>query len=207
MPQTELQSLTRWPSEMLSLSNLAKHTEHHIHLDEGRDFVKEFLESLDSTSMPEHDPEPAVAEPIDTNQDNLDHSRQQQQSHKSKRKRKSQDSPEVPRPSINNVTVSTVPRTRHGDSSAVIDGTGYRDNPRPTAHDDPKNAKKQRQILDLELEIQQLDINQPRKTSTSARECPGGRSTRPTTGKKLCIAIDGVPGTKLAVNITMTKTW
>ncbi|KAI8601395.1 hypothetical protein EDD21DRAFT_108493 [Dissophora ornata] len=199
MPQNELLSLTRCPSEMLNLANLAKHTKHHSQLDKDRDFVKEFLESLKpKKSAPKRGPKPAVTKPMDTNQGNLDRSRQQRQSHKSKRKRRSQESPEVPRPSINDVTAPTAPRRRHGASPAVVDGTKYRDNPRPTTEaletqGDPKAAKKRKQVLDVEFEIQQLDINQPSKTPTSARKRRGSRSTKPATGKKPYVALDGAP--------------
>ncbi|KAF9133336.1 hypothetical protein BGW39_010041 [Mortierella sp. 14UC] len=43
-------------SAMLSQSNLAQHTQHHQELDESRDFVREFLDTLDPFSAPQADP-------------------------------------------------------------------------------------------------------------------------------------------------------
>jgi hypothetical protein len=41
---------------MLNQDNLAQHTQHHQELDESRDFVREFLETLDPSSAPQSDP-------------------------------------------------------------------------------------------------------------------------------------------------------
>lgn len=41
---------------MLNQDNLALHTQHHQELDESRDFVREFLDTLDPSSAPQSDP-------------------------------------------------------------------------------------------------------------------------------------------------------
>lgn len=41
---------------MLNQDNLAQHTQHHQELDESRDFVREFLDTLDPSSAPQSDP-------------------------------------------------------------------------------------------------------------------------------------------------------
>lgn len=41
---------------MLNQDNLEQHTQHHQELDESRDFVREFLETLDPSSAPQSDP-------------------------------------------------------------------------------------------------------------------------------------------------------
>ncbi|KAF9107328.1 hypothetical protein BGX29_006693 [Mortierella sp. GBA35] len=43
-------------SAMLNQNNLAQHTQHHQELDESRDFVREFLDTLDPSSAPQTDP-------------------------------------------------------------------------------------------------------------------------------------------------------
>ncbi|KAF9141754.1 hypothetical protein BG015_001175 [Linnemannia schmuckeri] len=43
-------------SAMLNQDNLAQHTQHHQELDESRDFVREFLDTLDPSSAPQSDP-------------------------------------------------------------------------------------------------------------------------------------------------------
>ncbi|KAF9436386.1 hypothetical protein BGZ76_004117 [Entomortierella beljakovae] len=48
------------PASPLNNENLIKHTEYHRKLDQKRDFVKEFLDSLISTAKPESNPQPAV---------------------------------------------------------------------------------------------------------------------------------------------------
>ncbi|KAF9187702.1 hypothetical protein BGZ51_001149 [Haplosporangium sp. Z 767] len=55
-------SFSATSSAMLSLENLAKHTQHHKELNVKRDFVKEFLEALDQAAAPEHGPAQGPAE-------------------------------------------------------------------------------------------------------------------------------------------------
>ncbi|KAF9907633.1 hypothetical protein EC991_010752 [Linnemannia zychae] len=43
-------------SVLLNQNNLAQHTQHHQELDESRDFVQEFLDTLDPLSAPQTDP-------------------------------------------------------------------------------------------------------------------------------------------------------
>ncbi|KAF8945157.1 hypothetical protein BGZ47_003153 [Haplosporangium gracile] len=43
-------------SAMLNQGNLAQHTQHHQELDESRDFIREFLDTLDPSSAPQSDP-------------------------------------------------------------------------------------------------------------------------------------------------------
>ncbi|KAG0209918.1 hypothetical protein BGX28_009885 [Mortierella sp. GBA30] len=175
---------------MLTEGNLSKHTERHKQLNEKRDFVEEYLDSLEPSVPPVGDQELRIDEhaeeglidltPAESVSQSLQHthpSRQevQQKPHqqdKTKRKpaRGSQKQPLA----IDNVAVAK-PST---PSKNMQDTMKRKDNSKAAKEDEVKAPKRRRESLEIaELDVQNLDINESNSKSWAVRVKMESRTT------------------------------
>ncbi|KAF9349052.1 hypothetical protein BGX26_012591 [Mortierella sp. AD094] len=170
-----------WSSEAhapLSENNLTKHTEYYQTLDEKRDFVKEFLDSLDPAAEPSYDPEPAVTAPtFETQERNPKEkaSRSRQQGQVQKRK--------LPR----NIQEDSGVRSNHEGTAARSSSRKLKESSSRLNEDSkPKDDSDKRlnQPFIIELEVENLAINESSSEPQPDQDCYEGRSAKVRKGNK-----------------------
>ncbi|KAG0089453.1 hypothetical protein BGZ93_009850 [Podila epicladia] len=184
---------------MLSHDNLAKHTLHHQELDHKRDFVQEYLESLDSSVAPELDAERfataqrTMSAPVSSfktkgsgggnsktaPRHHHHHHQHNTHSHDKDKKGKQLD-PNMPSSLMvghNNLTAHAGASTHIGsavpkqpskeqvesqldkDNPTMIDHMKRKDISKAKLEDTKHKKKRKKQMDDVELDVEKLDIN------------------------------------------------
>lgn len=188
-----VQDVSRWKPQValpLNDDNLVKHTQLYDQLDKKRDFVLEYIEGLDPTTAPEGDPEPPEANSLDTplgssshestSSSRHDHGQRQQTLSKNKRKRLPKDKTEAhPQPSYedSNTTGQVSSAVPKGKQSRLAQDND-RDDPgaKGRQSETKSTPKRQKQLLDIDTEIENLDIN---KSGKGSRQSNGHQKSRP----------------------------
>ncbi|KAF9957519.1 hypothetical protein BGZ72_001745 [Mortierella alpina] len=179
---------------MLTQDNLNKHTERHHQLNEKRDFVEEYLDSLDLSALKvatntrtrgslregqelsSADTSSQLTLPLHQSQQQPRPQQQRQQQDKAKRRGTRSKLEQHSTDEVSAVRPHS--RKTQESKSTPIEGTKRRDSVLAARQDETKSSKRRRQYVEaVELEVQNLDINES-DTSKSALRKRRGRPTR-----------------------------
>ncbi|CAO3565687.1 unnamed protein product [Mortierella alpina] len=180
---------------MLTQHNLSKHTERHHQLNEKRDFVEEYLDSLDLSALKGPSKvrchgslsvgqEPSLAEaspqPIPPQHPSQQQLPQQPQQPHQQNKAKRRGTRSKPEQHSADEVVAAKPHSRKAQESksALIEGTKRRDSLLTAGQDETKSSKRRRQYVEaVEIEVQNLDINDSNSSKAPLKK-RGGRPVR-----------------------------
>ncbi|KAF9941356.1 hypothetical protein BGZ67_005186 [Mortierella alpina] len=143
---------------MLTQHNLSKHTERHHQLNEKRDFVEEYLDSLDLSAL---NPScPSIRARARARQDKA-----KRRGTRSKLEQHSADEASAAKQHS---------RKTQESKSTLIESTKRRDSLMTSRQDETKSSKRRRQYVEaVELEVQNLDINESDSSKTALRKRKG----------------------------------
>ncbi|KAF9569256.1 hypothetical protein EC968_002626 [Mortierella alpina] len=175
---------------MLTQDNLSKHTERHHQLNEKRDFVEEYLDSLDlsvlkvTSKVRTHErlSERLELSSAETSSKPIlpklqSQQQPQQQRHQQDKAKRRGTRSKLEQDSVDEVS-AVKPRSRktQESKSTMVESTKRRDSLMDARQDETKSSKRRRQYVEaVELEVQNLDINE----SESSKMALGKRVGRP----------------------------
>lgn len=177
---------------MLTQDNLSKHTERHHQLNEKRDFVEEYLDSLDLSALKVaskvwiHDSlsEGQELSSAETSsqpnppQHQTQQQPQQQRHQQDKAKRRGARSKLEQQAADEVSAVKPHSRKTQESKPTLIESTKRRDSLLTARQDETKSSKRRRQYVEaVELEVQNLDINESDSSKAAVRK-RGGRPVR-----------------------------
>ncbi|KAF9991179.1 hypothetical protein BGZ75_002806 [Mortierella antarctica] len=179
---------------MLTQHNLSKHTERHHQLNEKRDFVEEYLDSLDLSALklasnirtqniPSKEQElsstgtssqPILPQHQSQSQSQSQQQPQQQRHQQDKAKRRGTRSKLEQHSADEASAAKQHSRKTQESKSTLIESTKRRDSLMTSRQDETKSSKRRRQYVEaVELEVQNLDINESDSSKTALRKRKG----------------------------------
>ncbi|KAF9966764.1 hypothetical protein BGZ70_001378 [Mortierella alpina] len=177
---------------MLTQHNLSKHTERHHQLNEKRDFVEEYLDSLDLSALKGpskvryhgslsvgQEPSSAETSPQPAPPQHPSQQQPTQQRHQQNKAKRRGPRSKTEQYSADEIAVDK-PHSRKTQEgkSALIEGTKRRDSLLTAGQDETKSSKRRRQYVEaVELEVQNLDINESNSSKAPLKK-RGGRPVR-----------------------------
>ncbi|KAG9065320.1 hypothetical protein KI688_002644 [Linnemannia hyalina] len=152
---------------MLNLDNLAQHTQHHQELDESRNFVQEFLDTLDPSSAPQSDPGLGL---VELAPDIV------QKSPSTESKTRGYDSPQRPniRPAQQQQqhTSQHQPQLQHLNQNQQLRQNKYHQGPQQQAHSNSPEKSKRKKVSKKHQESPKRTYHEPQPILHESRKHP-----------------------------------